>query len=186
MRKHSQEEREEKMDISVMSREEAIRRFGTHRDETAPVPHGTAIISITTPEPFCGRLGSVEFEEDAILGVLHSRFGDVLPGEETEMTDEQARQIVDFVQVMRVAGMEHLVVHCDGGVSRSAGVAAALGIIVGTGDSFVFDDPWKCPNMGCYKKVLRAGGVRIDDAEIDAKERHNEEIWMLAHAEDLG
>lgn len=172
------------MDISVMSRKEAVRRFGTNREGDAPIPDGTAIISITTPEPFRGRFGPVEFEDDALLGVLHSRFGDVLPDEETAMTDEQARQVVDFVQAMRVAGMKHLIVHCDGGVSRSAGVAAALGLMFGMGDSFIFDDPWKCPNMGCYRKVLHAGGIRIDDDEIDAKERHNEEIWMRAHAED--
>lgn len=174
------------MDISVMSRKEAIRHFAANREGDVTIPDGTAIISITTPEPFCGQLGPVEFDDDALLGVLHVRFGDVLPDEETAMTDEQAHEIVGFVHGMMGLGIRHLVVHCDGGVSRSAGVAAALGVIVGTGDSFVFDDPWKCPNMGCYRKVLLAGGVRIDDSEIDMKEKHNEAIWMTAHAEDLG
>lgn len=171
------------MDIVVMSRKEAIRWFGADRDIPEPIPARTAIISITTPEPFCGQLGPVGFDDAHLLGVLHTRFGDVLPDEETAMTQAQADEIVAFVDEMAGRGMEHLVVHCDGGVSRSAGVAAALGLVLGLGDSFVFDDPWMCPNMGCYRKVLDAGEIRLDDWEIDTKERHNEEIWWAAHAE---
>lgn len=173
------------MDIQVMSRNEAIRRFGAGRDRRDEVPAGTAVVSITTPEPFCGRLGPVDFDDDSLLGVLHVRFGDVLPGEEGTMTEAQADEVVSFVRRMEGLGMEHLVVHCDGGVSRSAGVAAALGLMLGTGDSFVFDDPMKCPNMGCYRKVLDAAGIEVTDDEADAKERHNEEIWRAAHADDL-
>ena len=170
------------MDICVMSRKEALRWFGMgHEDAIEPM---TAIISIATPGPFCGTMDPVEFDEGSLLAVLPLRFGDVMPGEEGAMTEEQAQEIVRFVGKMASRGMEHLVVHCDGGVSRSAGVAAALGDILGLGDGFVFDDPWKCPNMGCYRKVLRAGRVPITEEEILAKERHNEEIWHAAHAED--
>lgn len=171
------------MDICVMSRKEAIRWFGVgHQDAVEPM---TAVISITTPEPFCGSLGPVEFDEKSLLAVLPIRFGDVLPEEETAMTDGQGREIVEFVRKVEALGAEHLVVHCDGGVSRSAGVAAAIGVILGIGDDFVFDDPWKCPNMGCYRKVLNAGMIEINEDEVAEKERHNEEIWLAARADEF-
>lgn len=171
------------MDIEIMSRKEAIRRFGKGHEEK--VPPMTAVISIITPEPFCGSLGTVEFDEGSLLSVLPLKFGDVLPDEEGAMTDEQGKVVVDFVFEMVALGAEHLVVHCDGGVSRSAGVGAAIGVILGMGDWFVFGNPRFCPNMGCYRRVLDAAMVELDDEEVNAKERANEEIWRAARESEF-
>lgn len=171
------------MDIRVMSRREAIARFGVEHEGT--IEPLTALVSITTPEPFCGTLGPIDFDEESLLAVLPMRFGDVLPDEETAMTEGQAEEIVAFVRRMEDAGARHLVVHCDGGVSRSAGVAAAIGVLLGIGDGFVFDSPRMCPNMGCYRKVLDAGMAGITDEEADAKERRNEAVWFAARAEEF-
>lgn len=171
------------MDIEILPRMEAVRRYGVrHEDDIVPM---TAVISITTPDPPSEDWGPVAFDEDALLAVLPMEFGDVLPDEPTAMTEEQGQEIVDFVRRIRGLGAEHLVVHCDGGVSRSAGVAAAIGLMIGTGDWFVFDDPWYCPNMGCYRKVLNAAMMDVDDDEIDAKERHNIDLWYGAREDDF-
>lgn len=170
--------------ISVMSRKMAMDRFGIGHD--APIPGGVAIVSISSPEPFCGSLTPIEFDEDSLVGLLKVQFADVLPDEEGAMTEEQGWEVLSFARRLADEGRcHHLVVHCDGGVSRSAGVAAALGLLSGIGDQFVFDSPRFCPNMGCYRKVLAAGFADVSDEEADAKERHNLDVWKRARPEDF-
>lgn len=169
--------------IDVMSREEAIAALGTHHVE--PISHGTAVISIADPASPDGTPLPVEFDEGSLISVLHERFADMLPGEEGAMSAAQAAEVVGFVRMLAEGGRcSRLVVHCDGGVSRSAEVAAAIGLLVGNGDSFVFDDPRLCPNMGCYRAVLRAAGADVADAEAEERERRNERIWWAARALD--
>lgn len=43
---------------------------------------------------------------------------------------------------------------CDGGVSRSAGVAAGFVSALGGDDSIFFKE--RCPNMTCYKEIRQA------------------------------
>ena len=162
-----------------MSRREAIDAFGMGRD--TPIPHGVAVVSITTPEPQRGSLGLPEFDSDALVAVLHEQFDDVLPGEDGAIEERQGAEIVEFVRMLAEDGRcSRIVVHCDGGVSRSAGVAAAIGLLVGNGDSFVFDDPRLCPNMGCFRAVLRAAGADVTDKEADELELRNERLWRAA------
>ena len=47
-----------------------------------------------------------------------------------------------------------MIVHCDAGISRSSGVAAAI-LKAKTGDdSQIFNNPKYRPNMRCYRIVL--------------------------------
>ena len=71
------------------------------------------------------------------------------------ISKETARDIAEFVKEWwdRV---DQIVVHCDGGVSRSAGCAAAI-LKYFTGDDFeIFDNPNYYPNMLVYRRVLNA------------------------------
>lgn len=45
-----------------------------------------------------------------------------------------------------------IIVHCDAGISRSAGVAAALNKYFNGRDQFYFDN--YCPNMHVYRTLL--------------------------------
>lgn len=63
--------------------------------------------------------------------------------------------IVDFVMRNKDNG-KHFIVQCDAGVSRSAGVAAALMKYFNEDDSPIFDNSQYCPNMRCYRMVLEA------------------------------
>ena len=71
------------------------------------------------------------------------------------MTDEQAEDLVKFVHEFKDS-IALVVCQCDGGLSRSAGMAAALSVIYnGPGsDSHIFTK--KIPNRYVYRKILEA------------------------------
>jgi protein-tyrosine phosphatase len=52
---------------------------------------------------------------------------DVLREDRLLFTKDQAKQILDFAESLEAMGVEHLFVHCKGGISRSAAVAIFLG-----------------------------------------------------------
>jgi predicted protein tyrosine phosphatase len=76
------------------------------------------------------------------------------------MTDKDAKRIAGFVERYKDV---LLLIHCDEGVSRSAGIAAAL-LRHYTGDeTAIFDDCFSYnPNMWCYFKVLKAFGFNTE------------------------
>ncbi len=53
---------------------------------------------------------------------------------------------------------ETIIVHCDGGISRSAGVAAAIMRVKEGDDHPVFNNRTKRPNMTCYLRTLKGFG----------------------------
>jgi len=120
-------------------------------------PH--AVVSIRTPGGPSARL----MTGPATLGVLYVAFPDLgrdymkLPESEKTYRDDElfgrkdARVILDFFLKHKDAA-EVFVVHCEGGLSRSPGVAAALCKISGQDDS-----PWfkrKTPNGLVYAVML--------------------------------
>lgn len=70
-------------------------------------------------------------------------------------TDDQAKEVVSFVRQHREAA-DILLVHCDAGVSRSAGVAAAVLKATTGSDEQIFKNRRYLPNMWVYRKVLNA------------------------------
>ncbi len=99
--------------IRVMSREEIGRA-----DFRRPV----AVISVRGPK---GPVAT--FPKGAgVVDVLRLEFDDVDdPREGAAMTDDQARQVLEFAARHLAAGIA-IVCQCEAGVSRSAGIAAAL------------------------------------------------------------
>jgi predicted protein tyrosine phosphatase len=68
-------------------------------------------------------------------------------------TEEQAQQIIDFVEKYKDQ-VELIVVHCEAGISRSAGVGAAILKQLTGDDSFIFNDNRFLPNMFVYRTLL--------------------------------
>ena len=68
------------------------------------------------------------------------------------MSDLDAKNIVDFVR-MYLKDIELIICQCDAGISRSAGVAAALAKCINGDDTFYFKN--YLPNMLVYNKVLK-------------------------------
>ena len=145
-----------KLPVQVLSRREAIRYCEQrHRGESV-------IISISDPnmvydaEPFC----SPENRVTAILPLCFSdadRPGIDVYGLEVEerdlMRDEDARKAVRFVRANR---NKLILVHCDAGISRSAGVAAAIAEYYDGDARRFFESGQYTPNRWCYSKMMSA------------------------------
>jgi predicted protein tyrosine phosphatase len=140
------------------------RLYAVGMAEHISIPH--AIISITDP-----KQDFPEFKENANrIAVLSLVFYDIdfskkiIADDESEIrriygfglfTDEQADEIVDFVGEHKDK-IKLLLVHCEAGVSRSAGVAGAILKATTGSDEKIFKDRRYLPNMWVYRKVLNA------------------------------
>lgn len=69
------------------------------------------------------------------------------------MSEQDAARIVSFVKKYKDS-VDGIIVHCDAGVSRSAGVMAAIMKWLTGDDSKIFNDLRFRPNIWCYRLVL--------------------------------
>ena len=158
----------------VMSRSDAI-TYSYHH-----FPERTVIISINDAIGPRAHFA----DNDQIIDVLSLFFDDVDRPNKDAITDSDAEKIVDFVNRYKNT-VDQVVVHCSAGISRSAGVAAALMNMLGQDDSVIFDNPVYCPNMTCYRAVLNAANLPIVENEVQEKEELNIQRWREAHREEL-
>ena len=137
------------MKIFVMNRNDAI-EFCKH-------PHFAqfAMISISSPyedykeAPFCSATNNV-------VDICSVRFLDLdntYPIKKDLMQFSDADKIAEFVSQNRD---KVIIVHCDAGQSRSAGVAAAISRYYNGCDFEYFDHPCYTPNMFCYRLMMEA------------------------------
>ncbi|MBE6994772.1 MAG: hypothetical protein E7423_09070 [Ruminococcaceae bacterium] len=144
------------MHVTVMNRAQAVSYCHKRHDRPA--------VMISISDPYEERAGRVFCSPQNMLkSILRLRFADAdRPGPDVYgreasaldmMQDEDAARIADFVR--RHQALD-LIVHCDAGVSRSAGVAAAILKHLTGDDSPIFNDPRFRPNMWCYRKTLAA------------------------------
>ena len=156
------------MKIFVMNRKEAI-EFCKH-------PHLAqfAMISIGTPHedykevPFCNTTNNV-------VDICFVNFFDLdntYPIKEGLMKHEDAKKIAKFVSQNRD---KIIIVHCDAGQSRSAGVAAAISRYYNNYDFEYFDNPRYTPNMRCYHLMMNAMITYDLRREIEAEEKAEKE-----------
>lgn len=142
--------------LTVMSRQEAIRY--------CHIPHSnkSVIISISDPyeqytsEPFTSN-------SNGVCSILRLSFCDADEtgrdvynrevGETDLISDNDAKNIAEFAA--RHADKD-IIVHCDAGISRSAGVGAAIMKWAAGNDDRIFDSGRYMPNMRCYRKTLEA------------------------------
>lgn len=110
------------------------------------------MVSISTP----GRdYDKSCYTGNCVVRLLETAFFDVGvrdPKGLPEITDRQAYEIACFVKEALDAGRD-LVVHCDGGMSRSAAVARAVADYAGIDFSEVDSPRTMYPNYGVYKKI---------------------------------
>lgn len=92
-----------------------------------------------------------------IIDILYLEFDDI----ERELKGykpievEDAKAIADFVRKYEPL-IDTLIVHCDAGFSRSAGVSAAISKYYFDTDEEYFDSGLYYPNTRCYSYVLKA------------------------------
>ena len=111
----------------------------------------TAIISIN-------NMGDEEVHfhnSDNLVGVLSLRFDDVTGSEDFKMEESDGEKIRIFLSAV-LPEIDRLIVHCEYGVSRSAGIAAAILKAVTGSDLEIFNNPKYVPNMHCYRITFNA------------------------------
>ena len=78
------------------------------------------------------------------------------------MTTDDADDVADFC-LKWWGNVSLLIVQCEGGISRSAGVAAAIAKHFRENDTIYFDNTNYYPNRYCYRLVLDS--LEESDAE---------------------
>lgn len=157
------------MKFQVMSRQNARRySFDTAIEKTI-------IISINDVADEANQ-----FASNPQIVCTRSFFFDDVEGEEANcMTRQDADNIIQFVN-QYINKVEQIVVHCGAGISRSAGVCAALMMIINGDDSAIFDNGQYCPNMHCYRLVLESYFGYYDKEAAEEKYRRNIIEWRKA------
>lgn len=144
------------MEILAMSRTRAIQYCQmAHR-------RSSVMVSISDPNmvysssPYTTKENRVE----AILSLCFcdaDRPGVDVYGNETDgsdlMSDDDAWKVATFVTEHMT---DRIIVHCDAGISRSGGVAAAIAKWMLNDDHEFFCSGQYRPNMWCYRKTLTA------------------------------
>ena len=160
------------MKMMVMSRSDA-RRY-SFKD----IPK-TIIISIASIDENRNKFA----DNDNIVDILYLFFDDVEKNEPNHITVDDANKIIAFINKYKDSDVE-LIVHCGAGVSRSAGVCAAIMKIVNDNDFPIFDNPRFCPNMTCYRTILETYFGAYDEEAAAANEQHNIDIWTKLFEEE--
>lgn len=160
--------------FTVMSRS-AARKFSF-----GDIPEKTIIISITDVNSEYNRFN----HQSNLVDVCHVKFDDVEKGEENCITKSDAQKIVDFMK--KYDDIQNVIVHCEAGVSRSAGCCAALMLAYNGSDMEIFSNAKYCPNMTVYRLVLNTF-MGVDDTwvfpeeETTEKEGMNLALWREAN-----
>jgi len=101
-------------------------------------------------------------EKNNVKAILFLSFDDIeqedaqfTNGKEFCMSFEDGRKIAKFINEW-YDKVDMIIVHCDGGISRSAGIAAAIMRVREGLDWPIFANKNKHPNMTCYLRTLKA------------------------------
>ncbi len=98
-------------------------------------------------------------KENGVKYILSLSFDDLTQEDNPKfcMQESDGKKVAEFVNEY-YDDVDLIIVHCDGGISRSAGVGAAI-MRVKEGDDFpLFDSQTKHPNMTCYLRTLKGFG----------------------------
>lgn len=128
-------------------------RTRARKESFKPAGPATAIVSITDLVTLPNRFQKAGW----IKNVMWLHFEDVEEEEDAVncLSDEQALKIKNFITKVG-ASVERIIIHCDAGVSRSAGIAAAVLRYFGQDENLIWGDPQYNPNRTCYRKMLKA------------------------------
>jgi len=135
------------MKIIIMSRAQ-VKKFSYY-----PHDEKIAVISISDCDKDYPILNNNK--KNGIAHICKFHFDDVEEGGLHCISENDAGHIASFIGRVK-DNIDMLIVHCEAGISRSAGVAAAIMKFINDDDTVVFDNPMFHPNMTCYKKVLNA------------------------------
>ena len=95
-------------------------------------------------------------KDNKVKAILFLSFDDIDKEDDPRfaMKLEDGEKIATFVNKY-YKKVDRIIVHCDGGISRSAGVASAIMRVKEGNDYPIFDSSTKHPNMTCYLQTLK-------------------------------
>lgn len=125
------------------------------------LPKNSCVVSINTPgEPHL----------PIPVPVLYLDFPDT--EDHAGMSATDADKVVCFIAKNVNCGNCNIYVHCDQGISRSAGVAAAILRAYGKKEDKILDCSDYCINSRCYEMMLKAFHIPVTAEEVaDAKHK---------------
>lgn len=134
------------MQFYIHSRESAVDFAIKYKDKSF------AIISITDPDQGLNDFTEACIPEDKILRLQFHDINKVV-GDWKLFNILDAQLILGFTE--RYIGIvDFFIVHCEAGISRSAGTAAALSKIYNGTDEYIFSCGKYIPNMWVYQTIL--------------------------------
>lgn len=139
------------LQIAIMNKHEA-EKYALERHSINSI-----VISISSCK--CNDAFIVPNNASGIMDVLKLSFNDTDSKEFLDggILDEDANKIVEFIDKYKDNDeLDLIIIHCEAGQSRSAGVAAAIMKYLFNDDTEIFNNNKFTPNMLCYRKVLNA------------------------------
>ena len=145
------------------------------------VPDNIAVISITDPSESFVNLSMIESRVPKLRLVFHD-IDDIEIAKKYKLvhfTKQMANEIIYWLSLVRCENIETAVIQCNAGISRSAGVAAAIALIINGDDSVIFNDKRYLPNRLVYRTILEVFYGYYYEQYVDVKE------WRRDYVEDL-
>lgn len=139
---------------------EVLSRYEMSLKANEKIPYA-CVISINTP----GRE-----HLDIAMPALYLDFSDTTDENGISMMD--AKKIEIFVAANIARGYKHIIVHCDQGISRSAGVAAAILKAYNKDEDVILKNGRYCINPRCYEYVCKAFRLQVTPEQVkDAQDK---------------
>lgn len=133
----------------IMSRSSCEKYCTQHHKKTSVIISIKSSWDNIKPELTCTK-------DNNVKSILYLSFDDIDFEENATMCmqPDDGKKVADFINKW-YNKINSIIVHCDGGISRSAGVAAAI-MRVKEGDDYpIFKQRHKHPNMTCYLTTLK-------------------------------
>jgi predicted protein tyrosine phosphatase len=150
--------RGKRVDLLVLSRAEAA---------TVAPDEPYILVSVTDPNSDAATFAQsshlravLRLQFHDIAGVTNPILKPFADSNEVAMSDEDGSSVVAFVRRFVPNEAQFVVVHCEAGISRSAGIAAAVSKIWNGADNFYFER--YLPNSWVYRQVLAHHATLVD------------------------
>lgn len=142
------------MEVIVMSRDAAVKYCKqSHEQKTIMISVSDPYIEYFT-EPFCSKYNKV-IAIQRLFFCDADRIGKDVYGRDTGEKDLFNKDDAYLIKrLLDEFPNTDVIVHCDAGISRSSGIAAAILKAYTNDDSEIFDNPKYRPNMLCYRTTL--------------------------------
>lgn len=98
----------------------------------------------------------IQTEENNIKELLFVEFDDVDSEIKGGISQDNIENIAGFIRkTLDYGGIDKIIVQCEAGQSRSAGIAAAIMKYIWDDDTSIFLNKRYTPNMYCYRRLLK-------------------------------